>query len=392
MSYYDLLPRPLSELLEEHPYIVDFLSSFGLEIEAGPTTLQGYLENLDPDLLEDLGVGAEQLQQSLHDFINGMLALDDPLDQVNSLTLIGGFNKSGTAENLELTLKPGEVICIVGPTGSGKSRLLADIEWVAQGDTPTGRKILINGEVPDSKWRFSTEHKLVAQLSQNMNFVMDLSAEEFVRMHAESRLVTEPEKKVEMILKQANELAGETFLPDTPVTSLSGGQSRALMIADMACLSKSPIVLIDEIENAGIDRKKALDLLMREEKIVLMATHDPILALMGDKRLVIKNGGIARIIEASAAERKNLIALEELDNRGAEPRGYFRFANLFAGRKHRSRTRVTCSRCGAAGTRRLSLLSSAIHAAQRREQAARTTKSHPFGRNPGKRTKETNNA
>ncbi|MCK4622230.1 MAG: ATP-binding cassette domain-containing protein [Desulfuromonadales bacterium] len=314
MSYYDLLPRPLSELLEEHPYIVDFLSSFGLEIEAGPTTLQGYLENLDPDLLEDLGVGAEQLQQSLHDFINGMLALDDTLDKVNSLTLIGGFDKSGTAENLELTLEPGEIICIVGPTGSGKSRLLADIEWVAQGDTPTGRKILINGEVPDSKWRFSTEHKLVAQLSQNMNFVMDLSAEEFVRMHAESRLVTEPEKKVEMILKQANELAGETFLPDTPVTSLSGGQSRALMIADMACLSKSPIVLIDEIENAGIDRKKALDLLMREEKIVLMATHDPILALMGDKRLVIKNGGIARIIEASAAERKNLIALEELDN------------------------------------------------------------------------------
>ena len=314
MNYYDLLPRPLSELLEEHPYIVDFLSSFGLEVEAGPTTLQDYLENLDLDLLEDLGIGAEQLQQSLHDFINGMLALDDPLDQVNSLTLIGGFDKSGTAENLELTLKPGEIICIVGPTGSGKSRLLADIEWVAQGDTPTGRKILINGEIPDSKWRFSTEHKLVAQLSQNMNFVMDLSAEEFVRMHAESRLVTEPEKKVEMILKQANELAGETFLPDTPVTSLSGGQSRALMIADMACLSKSPIVLIDEIENAGIDRKKALDLLMREEKIVLMATHDPILALMGDKRLVIKNGGIDRIIEASAAERKNLIALEELDN------------------------------------------------------------------------------
>lgn len=315
MGYYDLLPRPLNKLLEEHPYIEDFLSSFGLEVEAGETTLQNYLENLNPDLLEDLGLSSEQLQQSLHDFINGMLALEDPLDKVTSLTLIGGFDKSGSAENLELTLTPGEVICIVGPTGSGKSRLLADIEWVAQGDTPTRRKMLINGEVPDNKWRFSTEHKLVAQLSQNMNFVMDLSAEEFVSMHAESRLVTEPEKKVEMILKQANELAGETFLPDTPVTALSGGQSRALMIADMAILSKSPIVLIDEIENAGIDRKKALNLLVREEKIILMATHDPILALMGDKRLVIKNGGIAKIIESSEAERKNLVALEELDNK-----------------------------------------------------------------------------
>jgi ABC-type lipoprotein export system ATPase subunit len=315
MNDHELLHKPMSELLVEHPYVEDFLISFGLPVETGPITLQAYLDTLNPDLLEDLGVGDEQLRSSLRDFLNGMLALADPLDKVETLTIIGGHDKSGRAEDMQLTLSPGEVICIVGPTGSGKSRLLADIEWVAQGDTPTGRKILINGEVPDSKWRFSTEHKLVAQLSQNMNFVMDLSAAEFVRMHAESRLVDDPERKVELILQQANQLAGEPFLPDTPVTALSGGQSRALMIADMAILSKSPIVLIDEIENAGIDRKKALELLVREEKIILMATHDPILALMGDRRLVIKNGGIAKTIESSAAERQNLVILEELDNK-----------------------------------------------------------------------------
>lgn len=314
MNYTELLQKPWSELLDEHPYIEDFLTSFGLSIETPPGTMQDYIDQLDPDLLEDLGVAKDQLRRSLHDFLTGMLALGASMEAVDTLTIIGGHDKSGRAEDLDLTLKPGEVICIVGPTGSGKSRLLADIEWVAQGDTPTGRRILINGEVPDSKWRFSTEHKLVAQLSQNMNFVMDLTAEEFVLMHAESRLVDDPGTKVAMILQQANELAGETFLPDTPVTSLSGGQSRALMIADMAILSKSPIVLIDEIENAGIDRKKALDLLMREEKIVLMATHDPILALMGDRRLVIKNGGIASVIESSPAERKNLVDLEALDN------------------------------------------------------------------------------
>ena len=310
-----LFYKPMAETLAEHPYIEDFLTSFGLVVKPTPNSLQHYLDNLDPDALEDLGIGAEQLRKSLDDFLDGMLALSDPMDKVEALTIIGGLDKSGKAENLELILKPGEVICIVGPTGSGKSRLLADIEWVAQGDTPTKRKILINGQVPDSKWRFSTEYKLMAQLSQNMNFVMDLSAEEFIRMHAESRLVTNPEEKVVQILQQANELAGETFAPDTPVTSLSGGQSRALMIADMAILSKSPIALIDEIENAGIDRKKALDLLVQEEKIILMATHDPILALMGDRRMVIKNGGIDKIIESSEAERKNLVSLEALDNK-----------------------------------------------------------------------------
>jgi ABC-type lipoprotein export system ATPase subunit len=89
------------------------------------------------------------------------------------------------------------------------------------------------------------------------------------------------------------------------------------MIADTAYLSSSPIILIDEIENAGIDRKQALQLLVDKEKIVLMATHDPILALMGDKRIVIKNGGISRVIETTPAERKNLVRLEQIDRQMA---------------------------------------------------------------------------
>ena len=72
--------------------------------------------------------------------------------------------------------------------------------------------------------------------------------------------------------------------------------------------------MIDEIENAGIDRKKALDLLISEEKIVLMATHDPMLALMGDKRIVIKNGGVHKVIETSNEERNLLVDLERMDS------------------------------------------------------------------------------
>jgi ABC-type lipoprotein export system ATPase subunit len=235
---------------------------------------------------------------------------DEP---VHSITIVGGQDKHGRKENALLTINAGEIVCIVGPTGSGKSRLLADIEWIAQKDTPTKRKILINNQVPDSKYRFSVEHRLVAQLSQNMNFIMDLTAEEFIRMHAESRMVENAAEITRNVIAKANELAGEEFSPDTPVTSLSGGQSRSLMIADAAYLSKSPIVLVDEIENAGIDRQKAVRLLVDKQKVVLMATHDPILALMGDKRLVIKNGGIQQVIVTSEQERSNLSALEKMD-------------------------------------------------------------------------------
>src|SRR5699024_1104649 len=82
---------------------------------------------------------------------------------------------------------------------------------------------------------------------------------------------------------------------------------------DTAILSSSPIVLIDEIENAGIDRRKSLDLLVGEDKIVLMATHDTTLALIADKRIIIHNGGIDNIIETSEEEKKLLEKLEEMD-------------------------------------------------------------------------------
>ncbi|HJJ36914.1 MAG TPA: ABC transporter ATP-binding protein, partial [Methanocorpusculum sp.] len=86
-----------------------------------------------------------------------------------------------------------------------------------------------------------------------------------------------------------------------------------LMISDTALMSSSPIILIDEIENAGIDRRKALELLSGGDKIILMSTHDPLLALNGDRRIVISNGGIAAVLETTAEERESLSMLEEID-------------------------------------------------------------------------------
>jgi len=142
---------------------------------------------------------------------------------------------------------------------------------------------------------------------------MDLSVADFIAMHAESRMARDIPKSVADVAACANDLAGEPFATDAPLTQLSGGQSRALMIADTALLSPLPIVLIDEIENAGIDRQKALDLLVREEKIVLMSTHDPILALMGDIRAVVRNGGIRAVIRTSEGERGGMTELRRID-------------------------------------------------------------------------------
>lgn len=307
----------IKELLEKYPFISTYFEDNKLDVTGyEESTFDQYLNHFSGEEIENWAIDKERLKDDLEAFIEQMkefLGIKDELG-INSLTILPGFNKSKEAEGFkEFTIKKSEIVSIVGPTGSGKSRLLADIEWTAQNDTPTGRSILINGEKPDMKWRFSSNNKLVAQLSQNMNFVMDLTVREFLELHAQSRLVEDVEATTNKIIQAANKLAGEQFDLETPVTALSGGQSRALMIADTAILSSSPIVLIDEIENAGIDRKKALDLLVSEDKIVLMATHDPTLALIADKRIIIRNGGIADIIETSQEEKEILEKLEEMD-------------------------------------------------------------------------------
>ena len=312
----EILEKKIGYLTAEFPPLTEFFSDYGITFTDLHATLGEALEGLAEEHYEDIGIDREKLLENLDGFLQRItLSEIAEAPTVSESTIIGGHDKNGHPEEIELTLLRGSVTSIVGPTGSGKSRLLADIEWMAQNDTPTGRMIRVNGQKPDPELRFSLEYKLVAQLSQNMNFVMDTTVAEFIAMHAESRMINNASGIVNDIIAQANLLAGESFTGETPVTALSGGQSRALMIADTAFLSSSPVVLIDEIENAGIDRKKALSLLVRKEKIVLMATHDPILALMAERRLIIKNGGIHKIISTTTGEKDNLVRLEELDNK-----------------------------------------------------------------------------
>jgi ABC-type lipoprotein export system ATPase subunit len=310
----DHAATPLGELLTLHPTVADFFRQIGIHDFARYASLDEVLRSYPEGHFEHYGLDRATVRETFTAFVQRMDALrEDASARVQSISVLGGHDKSGRDEVARLDLLPGEIMSVVGPTGSGKSRLLADIECLAQGDTPTGRRILVNGAEPDACRRHSSEHKLVAQLSQNMNFVLDLSVGEFVALHAESRMLPDPGAAVQLVVACANDLAGEKFAAETSVTQLSGGQSRALMIADTALLSPLPIVLIDEIENAGVDRKRALSLLVKGEKIVLVSTHDPLLALMGTRRIVIENGGIKRVLVTSDEERGHLASLDRWD-------------------------------------------------------------------------------
>jgi ABC-type lipoprotein export system ATPase subunit len=231
---------------------------------------------------------------------------------IDKITVIGGYNKQGEKEPVEeVVIKRGEIFGVVGPTGSGKSSLIGDIEQLAQKDTFSKRKILVNDEEPSYEDRTNPRKKMVAQLSQNMNFLADMSVGDFLSLHAKCRGASS--KCVDAVVNLANTLTGEPIKTDHELTILSGGQSRALMVADVAIISDSPIVLIDEIENAGIRKHDALKVLSGHGKIVMVVTHDPVLALMTDRRIVMKSGGMEKVVGTTDAEKSLSKKLNKID-------------------------------------------------------------------------------
>ncbi|MDD3098549.1 MAG: ATP-binding cassette domain-containing protein [Candidatus Pacebacteria bacterium] len=226
------------------------------------------------------------------------------LKEIKKITIFPGLNKLGQKEKFEkIEINKGEVVAIVGLTGAGKSQLLYDIEKLAQKDTKSKRKVLVNDKIPNRELRFNPEKKLIASLSQGMNFLTDISVKDFLKLHIQARGKKFKIQIIKEIINEANEISGEPISPEMNLLNLSGGQSRALMVADIANISISPIILIDEIENAGIYKEKAIEALIKEGKIVLIVTHDPSLALNATKRLIIKNGGVDKVLETTLKEK-----------------------------------------------------------------------------------------
>lgn len=222
---------------------------------------------------------------------------------LHNIQIRGGLDKDGRPEAVtELTLERGHIYTIIGRTGSGKTHLLEDIESLNNGEGQSQRVILINGQPPDESFLQGYRSSLIAHLSQKMNYVMDMGVLDFLILREQLKSPAGHEQNALQVLEQANLLSGETIEPLNQLTSLSGGQSRALMIADVAFNASAPVILIDEVENAGIDKRKALALLAKRDKIVVVVTHDPFIAFYGHARIMLARGGMTKVIERTASE------------------------------------------------------------------------------------------
>jgi ABC-type lipoprotein export system ATPase subunit len=234
---------------------------------------------------------------------------------IKNITIQSGIGKNGEKELLdELSLNMGDVISIVGPTGSGKTALINDIELFANRNTPSKRRILINGTTPPADFTTDPSKNPIALITQHTNFLSDLPVHQFLTIHAKIRQSEKNRDIVNETLEFANQLTGEPINKDCAMTELSGGQTRSLLIADAVIIGNSPIILLDEIENAGIHRTKAIELLKQYQKIFIFVTHDPRIALLSDFRVCMKNGSMQKLIVTDHEEKQAAEEIKKLDD------------------------------------------------------------------------------
>lgn len=217
--------------------------------------------------------------------------------QIKSLekTFYQGDQIITALRNLNLEIKMGEFVSIMGPSGSGKSTLLHLMGGL---DRPTRGSVVLNGEVMDqmnddqlSRFR----RKRLGFIFQFFNLLPTLSALENVSL---PRLLDgESLKKIEPKAKELLERMGLGHRMNHKPDQLSGGEMQRVAIA-RAFVSDPLLILADE-PTGNLDSKTGDSILkiMREMtdktgKTIVMVTHDPKAAQTGHRLIRMRDGSL----------------------------------------------------------------------------------------------------
>lgn len=205
-----------------------------------------------------------------------------------------GYEDRIIIENLNLSIKQGEIVSIIGPNGCGKSTLLKTLSRMIH---PIAGAVYLEGiELKQLK------NKLISQkiclLSQHNQAPNDLTVEQLVyygRLPHKKWYESKNEEDRELI-EWAIEQTGLTRYKDKPIGSLSGGERQRAYIAQALC-QKPTILLLDE-PTTYLDISYQLELMELVQEInkklnitVVMVLHELNQASRYSDRLVIMKQG-----------------------------------------------------------------------------------------------------
>ncbi|MBY0122815.1 ABC transporter ATP-binding protein [Bacillus sp. S/N-304-OC-R1] len=224
---------------------------------------------------------------------------------------------------VDLELKRGELVIIMGASGSGKSTFLNIIGGL---DQPSEGKIFIEGkEIKDfhKEPQASTyRKKYIGFVFQFFNLLSGLTVYENVSLPLllKKKPINIIKKETEKILKMVGLYERKKHLP----SQLSGGQQQRVALA-RALIHKPAILLADE-PTGNLDSKTTEEMMnlivqMRNEfnQAIMLVTHDPFVALYGDRILMFRDGQImAEYREKQKTRDEKLKDITELFRQSSE--------------------------------------------------------------------------
>lgn len=215
---------------------------------------------------------------------------------INTENMTVGYNNVPLIQNIELKVKPGEILTLIGPNGSGKSTILKSI---------TKQLSLIGGTVYLDKK--SMQSMTEQEISKKMSVVMT------ERLHAElmtcedvvstgrypytGRLgILTAHDKVKV--REAMEMVHALDLADRDFSAISDGQRQRILLARAICQEPEIIVLDEPTSFLDIRHKMEFLKILRKmaknlNKTVIMSLHEIELAYkISDKILCVKGDHI----------------------------------------------------------------------------------------------------
>lgn len=203
-------------------------------------------------------------------------------------------------DKLELSVTPGEIVCLLGESGSGKSTLLRVAAGLQRID---GGEVRINDRVASSaKVHFPPEKRGVGLMFQDFALFPHMSLLDNVAFGLSSLGRREALQQARLALRRVGLDDREADFPH----KLSGGQQQRLALA--RTIAPRPGILMLDEPFSGLDarmreavRGETLAVLRETHATSLIVTHDPEEAmLLGDRIALLRKGKIVQIDTAAA--------------------------------------------------------------------------------------------
>jgi len=204
-----------------------------------------------------------------------------------------GRRRLEVLKGIDLEIKSGELVALMGPSGCGKSTLLNIIGGLLEADSGTISLSEFNYGTKSPSRVVDVRRRGVGWIFQDFHLIDRLSALDNVTFSLE--LAGVPSAEAEEQAREALDKVGLSdrldFIPD----QLSGGQQQRVAIA-RAIAGSRPLLLADE-PTGNLDVKSGHDIIHLFKQLceddgmsVLMVTHDPTLASMADRMLLLRDG------------------------------------------------------------------------------------------------------